>query len=46
MSLFVAYNIETTHHCYEDITELLGGFCKAMQDISLNEVSVHWIGHT
>lgn len=40
------YNIETSHKCYQTVDELLGNVLKAFQDISLNEVCVHWVGHT
>ncbi|CAD8080274.1 unnamed protein product [Paramecium sonneborni] len=39
------FQIETTHKFYTDIPGLLRNFNKSIQDISINEVSVHWIGH-
>ncbi|CAD8081687.1 unnamed protein product [Paramecium sonneborni] len=39
------FQIESTHKFYTEVLDLLRNFNKSIQDISINEVSVHWIGH-
>ncbi|CAD8161409.1 unnamed protein product [Paramecium pentaurelia] len=39
------FQIESTHKYYTEIVDLLRSFNKSIQDISINEISVHWIGH-
>ncbi|CAD8160421.1 unnamed protein product [Paramecium octaurelia] len=39
------FQIETSHKFYTEIVDLLRNFNKSIQDLSINEVSVHWIGH-
>ncbi|CAD8073162.1 unnamed protein product [Paramecium sonneborni] len=39
------FQIDTTHQFYTEIVDLLGNFCRSVQDISISEVSVHWVGH-
>ncbi|CAD8061793.1 unnamed protein product [Paramecium primaurelia] len=39
------FQIESTHKYYTEIIDLLRSFNKSIQDISINEISVHWIGH-
>ncbi|CAD8150187.1 unnamed protein product [Paramecium octaurelia] len=39
------FQIEYSHKYYTEIVELMRNFNKSIQDISINEVSVHWIGH-
>ncbi|CAD8168536.1 unnamed protein product [Paramecium pentaurelia] len=39
------FQIESYHKFYTEIVDLLKNFNKSIQDISINEVSVHWIGH-
>ncbi|CAD8063265.1 unnamed protein product [Paramecium primaurelia] len=39
------FQIDTTHLFYTEIVDLLRSFCRCIQDISISEVSVHWVGH-
>ncbi|CAD8175970.1 unnamed protein product [Paramecium octaurelia] len=39
------YQIDTSHLFYTDIVDLLRSFTRCIQDISISEVSVHWVGH-
>ncbi|CAK80374.1 unnamed protein product (macronuclear) [Paramecium tetraurelia] len=39
------FQIESSHKFYTEIVDLLRNFNKSIQDLSINEVSVHWIGH-
>ncbi|CAK69997.1 unnamed protein product (macronuclear) [Paramecium tetraurelia] len=39
------FQIEYSHKYYTEIVELMRNFNKSIQDLSINEVSVHWIGH-
>ncbi|CAD8167513.1 unnamed protein product [Paramecium octaurelia] len=39
------FQIDTTHQVYTEVVDLLRSFCRCVQDISISEVSVHWVGH-
>ncbi|CAD8083609.1 unnamed protein product [Paramecium sonneborni] len=39
------FQIDTNHQFYTEVIDLLRKFCLSIQDISISEVSVHWIGH-
>ncbi|KAM3134564.1 hypothetical protein pb186bvf_013378 [Paramecium bursaria] len=46
MSTYYLEEIETNHPKVQDFNELLSNQFKAFSDLSLQEISIHWVGHT